>query len=96
MCTVTNNISLLCKVKWYTRLFRPPWQMIDSPYEKTSAPEAKVYIQAPPIQEGKYIAVFHCYPNKFKHEYGGQLMFKLSFEARTSVMPENLHNDNEI
>ena len=40
-CTVTNNLSLLCKVKWYTRLFRPPCQMKDSPSGKTIVPEAE-------------------------------------------------------
>lgn len=46
-CAVTNNLSLLCEVKWYTRLFRPPCQMKDSPYERTIVPAAKGYIQVP-------------------------------------------------
>ena len=67
--------------------------MKDSPYEKTTVPEAKGYIQVPTMQEGKYIEVFCCYPPNFKHEYSGQLMFELSFEAETSVMPEDLHGE---
>ena len=40
-CSVTNNLNLLCKVKWYNRWFRPRCQMKGVTYRKTIVPEAK-------------------------------------------------------
>ena len=34
-CTVTNNLNLLCKVKWYNRWFRPRCQMKGATSEQT-------------------------------------------------------------
>ena len=92
-CTVTNNLSLLRKVNWYARLFNPPCQMKDSPYEKTIVPEAKGFIQVLTMQERKCSEVFCYYPHNFKHEYSGLSIFKLSFEVKTSVKSETLHNE---
>ena len=67
--------------------------MKDSPYEKMIVPEAKGFIQVPIMQERKHSEVFCFYPPHFKNDYSGKSMFELSFEAKTSVMPETLHNE---
>ena len=67
--------------------------MNNSSYAKTIVPEAKGFLQVPTIQERKCSEVFCYYPHNFKHEYSGLSIFKLSFEVKTSVKSETLHNE---
>ena len=107
--TVTNNLNLLCKVKWYNIWFRFRFQMKCAISEQTIVPEAEGYLHDPTMQEGKFIEILCYFSPKFtstllsdndvlkilKHasEYSGQSMLEFFDETEINDMPEDMQSE---
>ena len=102
--TVTNNVNLLTKVRWYDKKFRPRHTMKGATSESVIVPQAEGYLQVPTIQEGKVLEV-KCYyspeftstllsdndvleSSPFHKQYSGQSMLKFFEPDEIEELPE--------